>query len=459
MNIKIEQVSLAKYSYKIELLLNYTMSVFKTLWVQIEYCKERKAKKIIPLITAVLVTAFLYMLVLERDELLAFARADAAKQPTSDETEMAAEAELEADTEAMAKGIRVFALKSVAQQIDSAVILRGQTEAARLVQVRAETSGHIVSEPLRKGTYVNHIQLLCQLDAGTREASLAEAEARLAEAKARIPETHARVDEAAARLDEAKINDNAAAKLSQGGFASETRVASAQAAVRAAEASVAAAKSGLQSTGAGIQSAEAAVAAVQKDIDRLKITAPFEGLLETDTSELGSFLQPGGLCATILQLDPIKLVGFVPETEVERVEIGALAGARLAGGNDVQGRVTFLSRSADQTTRTFRVEIQVPNKDLAIRDGQTAEIIIAADGAMAHFIPQSALTLNDDGDLGVRTVDDKSLAQFVKLKLLRDTAGGVWVAGLPETANIITVGQEYVVDDVPVIATFEEPQQ
>ncbi len=409
--------------------------------------------KLIPLITAILVTGFLYFLVFEREELMAFA------QSTTSDTAQDGDADVAQDGDQDETAIRVFAVKSQARMIDSAVILRGQTEAARSVEVRAQTSGQVTSEPLRKGNYVTADQLLCQIDVGTREASLAEANARLAEARARVPEAQARLDEAMARLDEAKINDNAASKLSQGGFASETRVASAQASVRAAEAAVASAKSGLESTGAGIQSAEAAIASVQKDIDRLQITAPFEGLLETDTAELGSLMQPGALCATVLQLDPIKLVGFVPETDVDRVEIGALAGARLAGGQDVQGRVTFLSRSADQTTRTFRVEIQVPNADLKIRDGQTAEIIVAADGASAHLLPQSALTLNDDGDLGVRTVDTNNQAQFAKLTLLRDTAEGVWVAGLPETANVITVGQEYVIDGVSVLPTYEETKQ
>lgn len=409
--------------------------------------------KLIPLITAILVTGFLYFLVFEREELMAFAQSTVSDTAQDGDTSAAEDGD-EDET-----AIRVFAVKSQARMIDSAVILRGQTEAARSVEVRAQTSGQVTSEPLRKGNYVTADQLLCQIDVGTREASLAEANARLAEARARVPEAQARLDEAMARLDEAKISDNAASKLSQGGFASETRVASAQASVRAAEAAVASAKSGLESTGAGIQSAEAAIASVQKDIDRLQITAPFEGLLETDTAELGSLMQLGALCATVLQLDPIKLVGFVPETDVDRVEIGALAGARLAGGQQVQGRVTFLSHSADQTTRTFRVEIQVPNADLKIRDGQTAEIIVAADGASAHLLPQSALTLNDDGDLGVRTVDANNLAQFAKLTLLRDTADGVWVAGLPETANVITVGQEYVIDSVSVLPTYEEPKQ
>lgn len=405
--------------------------------------------RLIPLITAIVVTAFLYALVFEREALLAFAQASETEQDAAEPEAKAEEASV----------IRVMAMKSAAREIDSAVILRGETEAARMVEVRAETSGQVISEPLRKGSFVKTGELLCQIDMGTREASLAEAKARLAEAQARIPETEARVQEAMARLDEARINDNAASKLSEGGFASETRVASAQASVRAAEAAVASARSGLQSTRAGIQSAEAAVASVEKDIDRLTITAPFDGLLESDTSELGSLLQPGGLCATVLQLDPIKLVGFVPETEVDRVEIGARAGAQLAGGAQVQGRVTFLSRSADPTTRTFRVEIEVPNPELKIRDGQTAEILIAADGADAHLLPASALTLNDHGDLGVRLVAADDTALFAAVKLLRDTAEGVWVAGLPSEANVITIGQEYVTDGVKVIPTYEEAAQ
>ena len=168
-------------------------------------------------------------------------------------------------------------------------------------------------------------------------------------------------------------------------------------------------------------------------------------------------LQPGALCATIIQLNPIKLVGFIPETEVNRVVIGATAGARLAaGGVDVLGKVTFLSRSADPATRTFRVEIEVANTDLAIRDGQTAEIGIASAGVTAHLLPQSALTLNDEGTLGVRLVDDSAVVSFAPLQIMRDTAEGVWVTGLAEVANVIVTGQEYVTAGVTVAPTWRE---
>jgi multidrug efflux system membrane fusion protein len=161
----------------------------------------------------------------------------------------------------------------------------------------------------------------------------------------------------------------------------------------------------------------------------------------------------------VIQLDPIKLVGFVPETQVDRVKVGARAGGRLTTGQNVTGAVSFLGRSADQLTRTFRVEIEVPNPDLAIRDGQTAEIIIGAEGRTAHLVPQSALTLDDTGLLGVRLVDSSMQAKFQPVTLLRDDVRGVWLAGLPDEADIIIIGQEYVVDGVPVAPEYQDVVQ
>ncbi|SEQ66080.1 efflux RND transporter periplasmic adaptor subunit [Thalassovita taeanensis] len=407
--------------------------------------------KIVPILTAVLVSAVLYLLVMERDALMAFALskdAPAEIDATTEEVAVAPEQAL--------KPIGVVAVHSGAQAIDSAVVLRGETQAARAVEVRAETGAQVISEPLRKGSYVEAGQVLCQLDPGTRPASLATARAALAEAEARVPEAQARLKEAQARLDEAVINDTVASKLSKDGYAADTRVAATQAAARGAEAGVESARSGVQSAQAGIQSAEAAVASAETEMQRLTIKAPFGGLLESDAAELGSLLQSGGLCATVIQLDPIKLVGYVPETEVSRVSVGALAGARLATGAEVRGRVTFLSRSADPQTRTFRVDIDVPNADLNIRDGQTAEIMIASDGANAHLLPQSALTLDDDGRLGVRLVATGSVAQFAPVQLIRDTVKGVWVTGLDDQVDVIVVGQEYVTDGVAVVPTWQE---
>lgn len=408
------------------------------------------------IITASLVTLALYLLVFEREALLSFAGA-------GDDTEVVAEAEQETPAESAqpvsaadeVRVVSVAAIKSTAQAVDNAVLLRGQTEAARQVTVRAETSGLVESEPLRKGSYVEEGQVLCRIDPGTRENVLAEAQARLPEARARLPEAEGRVLEAEARLKEAQINDNAAKQLSADGFASDVRVAGTQASVQSALAAVETSRAGVESARAGILAAEAAIAAAQREIERLEIRAPFAGLLETDTAELGELMQPGGLCATIIQLNPIKLVAFVPETEVSKVAVGARAQGRTTAGQTMQGKVTFISRSSDPETRTFRVEITVDNDDLNLRDGQTTEIVIGAEGELAHLLPASSMTLNNEGTIGVQlAVDGK--AQFAPVQILRDTADGIWVFGLPEEAAVIVVGQEYVSDGVAINPTFQE---
>ena len=180
--------------------------------------------RVFSILTAILVVVVLYFVVLERDALQDFAGAGNAATPTDSE-DGSAEETAETD-ESRDATVSVVAFRSQAQTVDGAVILRGRTEAARQVELRAETSGQIISEPARRGSSVEAGDVLCHLDPGTRQIALNEAQARLREAAARLPEAEARLAEAKARLVEAEINDRAASRLSEGGFASETRVAS-----------------------------------------------------------------------------------------------------------------------------------------------------------------------------------------------------------------------------------------
>ena len=379
--------------------------------------------RLVSILSALGVVAFLYMLVLERPQLAELAQGDLSalgRTALADMVRGASGAEAlqpEAEAPALAppaapeRTVAVVSQVSQAQAIDRAVIVRGRTEASRQVEVRAETSGRVISPPLRRGAAVAEGEALCEIDPGNRPSALAEARARLAEAE---------------------INARAANRLTEGGFASELRVAGAV---------------------AGREAAAAAVSMAEQEMARLVMRAPFDGILETDTAELGSLLQPGALCATVIQLDPIRLVGFVPETDVDRIETGAPAGGRLTSGREVTGQVTFLARSADPSTRTFRVEITLETEGAPIRDGQTAEIAVQAIGTDAHLVPGSALTLDDAGRLGLRLVDDDSRAAFAAVDVVRDTDRGVWVTGLPDPAEIIVVGQEFVREGVRVAAT------
>jgi len=418
--------------------------------------------RIFPIITAALVCFAIYMLIFERDRVLTLA-GGFGPSPTEDATSQAPDTTAEAEQPAAAAdptadGVHVLVRRSTAQVTENAVALRGRTEALRSVVVAAEISGRVISEPIRAGAFVTADAPLCQIDPGTRITAREDALAALDSARARLPEAQAQLAGARAQLTAAEIDANAASRLSASGFASETRAASAEAGREGALATIQSAEAAVAQARSGIRSAEAAVTRAEQDIARLTILAPFAGYLETDTAELGSLLQPGSPCATVIQLDPIKLVGFVPEAQVDRVRLGAEASARLASGREVTGEVSFVSRSADERTRTFRVEMTLPNPDVTIRDGQTADILIRSEGTLAHLLPASSMTLNDVGTLGVRSVVD-GIVRFMPVRLIRDTATGVWLGGLPEVSDVITVGQEFVTDGVPVRVTYEELSQ
>lgn len=382
--------------------------------------------RIVPPITAALVLAGLYMFVMERDTLMGWAGVDpaAASEAQTAETPAASGA-----NEASDEPFAVVVSHVSERELDSAVILRGRTAASRSVEVRAQTGGLVISEPRARGSLVAAGDLLCALDPGTRQAALAQAEAQLAGGEA--------------QLAEARINQETVTRLSEGGFSAQNRVASADAAVESALAAV--------------EAARAAVETARTEIERLTITAPFAGLLEADSAETGSLMSSGGLCATVIRLDPLLLVGYASEDQIDRLAPGALAGARLSNGTEVVGQVSFLARAADTATRTFRVEVTVPNPDFAIRDGMSADMLIAATATRGHLVPGSALTLDNSGALGLRLVDAGNRTFFQPVTVLRDAPEGFWVSGLPPEADVIVVGQEYVTDGIEVRVTRRDP--
>ncbi len=374
--------------------------------------------RIVSILTALFAAGSLYAFLIERDAVLGFVRSQLSGGTASDIAPPDEEMEDVPQTssisdETQENSVSVIALRSSAREVQSGVTIRGQTEALRFVDVRSQGAGIVISEPKRKGSFVIKDEPICQLDLGTSEAGLAEAKAR---------------------LEEAKLNNKTANQLLQGGYATETRVNAAKAA---------------------LETAEAAFERAEDIIDRQTMTAPFDGLLESDAAEFGSLLQIGALCARIIQLDPINFVGFISERDVEKIALGDVARVRFLSGRTVRGDVKFVSRSADSDTRTFRIELSLNNSDLGIRDGLAAEAFIATDSEMAHLLPQSVLTLNDDGLLGVRAVSD-NMARFFAITIIRDTTDGVWVTGLPDQVDVIIVGHEYVIDGTPVIATYRE---
>jgi multidrug efflux system membrane fusion protein len=284
--------------------------------------------------------------------------------------------------------------------------IRGRTQAFRHVMVRAEEPGKLISEPVARGARVSQGDVLCELAIDARDANLSES---------------------LSRLEQTQFEYKASLDLQKRGLQSEVIVAQQKAAVSAAEAAV--------------SRAELALA-------RTKILAPFDGVVETRSVELGDLLNVGAVCASVLDDSPMLLVGLVPEQNVTALEVGSLVEAELGTGMRISGHVTYLARAADTSSRSYRIEVEVDNSNTNIREGITAELLVDAQDLRAHQIPSSALTLDDTGEIGVKILDRNNVVRFQRVTIIGDSSNrlnpGVWVTGLSGSTTLVTIGQEIV---------------
>ena len=185
------------------------------------------------------------------------------------------------------------------------------------------------------------------------------------------------------------------------------------------------------------------------ELNRTEVKAPFAGFIEQIVKP-GNFLERGQVCATIIQLNPIIFSAEVPEFNINKVETGQNVTIKLITGEIIEGKLTFVSKSASPSTRTFKVESQIQNKEGMIRDGITAEMIIKTNQVNAHKISPSILLLNDNGKIGVRSVENNKVI-FHNVTILEDSESGLWISGIPNNIELIVQGQGFVEDGQEVL--------
>ncbi|AZO50585.1 MAG: efflux RND transporter periplasmic adaptor subunit [Mesorhizobium sp.] len=200
----------------------------------------------------------------------------------------------------------------------------------------------------------------------------------------------------------------------------------------------------LDTARSNLTSAQSQLETAQAELDRNEVKAPFDGVIDRIPVELGSSVMQGGEVATILKLDPVIARGEVSERDLRYIKIGDEANVRLVNDQKVTGTVRYISRDASSQTRTFRVEVAIPNADGAIPAGMTAEITLSAQPTDAVMLPRSVVTLGDKGDLGIRAVGKDNKVAFYPIDLVDDTPNGLVLGGIPQDARIIVAGQELV---------------
>lgn len=283
-----------------------------------------------------------------------------------------------------------------------AIRVSGRTEADKRATLATRAAGIIASLPVKQGSHIKQGDLVLMLDAEEKAAA---------------------VDTARALLDERKGSWEAAQKLVKSGNLPKLQADAAWSAYTLAQGQV--------------QAAEA-------ELSRNQIKAPFSGVIDRVSVEPGSSVMQGAEIATILNLDPILGKGEVSERDLRYISIGDEADVKLVNGEVVKGTLRYISRDATAQTRTFPVEIAIPNADGAIPAGMTAEINLRATPGDAVILPRSVVTLSHSGDLGIRAVDKDNKVVFFPIDLIDDTPNGLVLGGIPAEAKVIVAGQELV---------------
>ncbi|MEQ8735083.1 MAG: efflux RND transporter periplasmic adaptor subunit [Rhodospirillaceae bacterium] len=297
---------------------------------------------------------------------------------------------------------RVQVMQSLAIPRVREIRVAGRTEASRQVTLRVETEGPVTALLVSRGTAVKRDQPLIKLGINDRQAKLSKAEALVLKRE---------------------LEFRAAEDLSKKSFTSEVSLANAR---------------------AELESARAELESAKLEIARTIIRAPFDGIFNRNHVEIGDYVRVGDEIAEMVDLDPILIIAEIAELAVSDVKTGAVATADLINGLSVTGPITFVSSLASPETRTFSVEISVPNADGRVIDGMTATLRLPTQEVMAHSVPPAALTLDDSGAVGVKLVDKEGRVSFAEASASSASSDSVWLTGLPGSVDIITVGQEFV---------------
>ena len=293
----------------------------------------------------------------------------------------------------------VAASMSVAEEIVPRTVLFGNVVPDQTSILRARTAG-IVEEVVRQGHVAEQGEQLALLSADDREAGVARAEAA---------------------VGSAERDYDAARQLRERGVTSEAE---------------------LQSRFAQLESARAELRAAQLELQNTRLTAPISGTVSNVMAELGSFVDAGGEVLEIVRNDPLIAQIEVRQSEITSVALGQSAQVVFQGGREAEGRVRFIAPVATAETRTFRVEVEVPNPDNAVPAGLSAQISLAMDAVRAHRLSPALIRLDDAGRIGVFVVaEDGQTLRFAPVQIVQARAEAIWVTGLEDRARVVTISQ------------------
>jgi HlyD family secretion protein len=278
---------------------------------------------------------------------------------------------------------------------------------ARTVVVAAQAAATVRSVPATAGQSVNAGDALVHLESDAVLAGRDQAVGRVEAARARLAQLEAgaspsQLQGLGAAVDEAQLAADAADKAWSGAPAGlppaaanaiQTQDDVAQASLRLALAQLALAQAGaspyqILAAEAGVAAAEAGYRGAALQVDQLTVTAPITGTVTQVLVSAGQNVSPGQPLAQVALLDPLKLVVYIAETDLSKVEVGQQVDVSVDSySNTFSGTVVAIAQEAEFTPKSvqtkqdhenlvFAVEIRVPNERGDLRPGIPADATI-----------------------------------------------------------------------------------
>jgi len=350
------------------------------------------------------------------------------------------------------KNAKVEIKEYVYSQIDQSIELQGQTIHNKKIDVKSETTGNIIKINFLRGDKVLKGDELIKISIENRKEILNSFKKDLnrlnKELNLNDKKKLNRLSQNKELIKLYEIEYASAKQLIDKGLSSKSKLSLASFNLANAKSDQEDILINFESQKSNIESQIANVKSqlknIELDIDNTSIKSPFNGIISDKMIEVSEYITPGNVLFTIIDLNPIKIQGYLSEFDVNKVSIGTKAIIENTNGIKKIGNITFISPSAETSTRTFEITIESDNLDLSFKSGITTKITIAGSELKAHKISPAILTLLDDGTVGVKAVDNNNTVIFYPTNTVRDTIDGMWVTGLPDIVNLIITGQEYV---------------
>jgi RND family efflux transporter MFP subunit len=206
----------------------------------------------------------------------------------------------------------------------------------------------------------------------------------------------------------------------------------------------------------GARQSAAAADLAKKRLADTRLTAPISGIIARRAVEVGATVAPGQAVFTIVDLDPVRVRVGVPESDVGHIVEGVAATVRIpALDASFGGRVSLVGVAADPTTRSYTVEISVPNPTRRLRAGMVAEATITTREMRSAMMVPATAVLHDGGVNGntIVYVLDRDGARAHARRVTTGAARGDSLeitSGVAPADQVVIAGQQRLRDGASV---------